>query len=118
MRLRGLVPGLALATQEVRGYDGKGRHTTTAATLVELPGGGQVLDTPGVRQFGLWAIERDDVERHFADVAALAAGCRFRDCGHGEEPECSVREAVAAGELPRSRYGSYRRLIAECGPGE
>jgi ribosome biogenesis GTPase len=115
--LNALVPGLALATNEVRRHDGKGRHTTSAATLVELPGGGQVLDTPGVRQFGLWAIERGDLERHFAELAAAAVDCRFGDCRHGAEPGCAVREAVAAGEIDGSRYASYRRLLAECEPG-
>ncbi len=115
--LNALVPGLALATTEVREHDGKGRHTTSAATLVELPGGGQVLDTPGVRQFGLWAIGRGDLDRHFAEIAAAAADCRFRDCLHGEEPDCAVRTALAADAIDVSRYASYRRLLAECEPG-
>ncbi len=111
-----LVPGLALPTAAVRRSDGKGRHTTSAATLVELPGGGQLLDTPGVRQFGLWSIGEADVRRHFEDIARLAVRCRFRDCGHRGEPQCAVRDAEASGELAPARYRAYLRLLEECEP--
>jgi ribosome biogenesis GTPase len=114
--LNALVPGLALATAAVRRSDARGRHTTSAATLVELPGGGQVLDTPGLREFGLWAISRQDLRRHFEEIARLASACRFRDCSHRAEPECAVRAAAGKGELPAGRYRSYLRLLAECVP--
>lgn len=114
--LNALVPGAALGTGPVRERDAKGRHTTSATTLVELEGGGQVLDTPGVRQFGLWSIHRADLLQHFGDVAQHGRSCRFRDCRHDSEPQCAVRGAVARGELPASRYRAYRRLVDECSP--
>lgn len=97
--------------------DERGRHTTTARQLVELPGGGVLIDTPGMREFGLL----DDVgglEASFADIAALAERCRFRDCAHAGEPGCAVEAAVASGELPAERLESYRKLVREIAAAE
>ncbi|MGD9571991.1 MAG: ribosome small subunit-dependent GTPase A [Thermoleophilia bacterium] len=107
-----LLGGEVLATGAVREGDGKGRHTTTARHLVALPGGGALIDTPGVRELGLWADERG-VAATFADVADLAPSCRFPDCRHETEPGCAVLEAVAAGALPEERLASYRDLMRE-----
>ncbi|MGC4896028.1 ribosome small subunit-dependent GTPase A [Micromonospora sp. DT31] len=101
-----------MRTQEIRRADGKGRHTTTWRSLVPLPGGGVVLDTPGVRAVGLL----DGVaglDRTFADIAALATGCRYADCGHDGEPACAVRAALDDGELPARRWESWRKLQRE-----
>ncbi|UCN15424.1 ribosome small subunit-dependent GTPase A [Cellulomonas iranensis] len=100
-----------MATGEARA-DGRGRHTTTHRELVPLPGGAVLIDTPGVRGVGLVA-EPDAIDAAFADVAALAAACRFRDCAHETEPGCAVRAAVADGELSERRLTSWRRLLAE-----
>ncbi|HSC16273.1 MAG TPA: ribosome small subunit-dependent GTPase A [Gammaproteobacteria bacterium] len=105
--------------QAVKGLrnDDRGRHTTTARQLIELPGGGVLIDTPGLRELGLL----DDiggVETSFADVAALAERCRFRDCAHESEPGCAVLAAVASGELPGERLASYRKLLKEIAAGE
>lgn len=108
-----LRPGSALPTGPLREHDGRGRHTTSAAAMVELPGGGQLLDTPGVRQFGFWAIGRADLLRHFADIARLARDCRFRNCRHRDEPDCAVVAAVASGELVAARWAAFQRLEAE-----
>lgn len=92
--------------------DERGRHTTTARQLIELPGGGLLIDTPGLRELGLL----DDVggvDTNFADIAAFAERCRFRDCAHESEPGCGVLAAVASGELPAARLASYRKLLAE-----
>jgi ribosome biogenesis GTPase / thiamine phosphate phosphatase len=92
--------------------DERGRHTTTARQLVELPGGGVLIDTPGLRELGLL----DDVggvETSFADIAEFAQHCRFRDCAHAGEPGCAVEAAVASGELPAERFESYRKLVRE-----
>jgi ribosome biogenesis GTPase len=92
--------------------DERGRHTTTARQLIELPGGGVLIDTPGLRELGLL----DDiggVETSFADVAAFAERCRFRDCAHESEPGCGVLAAVESGELPAERLASYRKLVKE-----
>jgi len=107
-----LVGGEVQRTGEVRTGDGRGRHTTTAAELVPLPGGGWLLDTPGLRAVALW-LGAGGIERAFADVFALADGCRFRDCAHENEPGCAVRAAVARGELDAARVGSMRQLVRE-----
>lgn len=100
-----------LATQDVRS-DGRGRHTTTHRELVPLPGGGLVLDTPGLRELQLWETT-EGLDQAFEDVAAIAARCRFNDCAHDGEPGCAVREAVVSGTLAVSRLESYRKLERE-----
>jgi ribosome biogenesis GTPase / thiamine phosphate phosphatase len=99
-----------LATAEVREGDQRGRHTTTRRELIVLPGGGVVLDTPGIRELRLWDA---DLEQAFGDVEELVLRCRFADCGHGSEPGCAVREALAAGVLPHGRWQSYLKLQRE-----
>ena len=101
-----------LATWAVRTGDAKGRHTTTARQLVLLPGGGALIDTPGLRQLGLWSGE-DGLSAAFADVELLAAGCRFRNCAHRGEPGCAVAGAVADGRLPARRLAGYVKLRRE-----
>lgn len=100
------------ATAPVRESDDKGRHTTTRRELCQMPGGGLVIDTPGMRELGLWDAV-DGVETAFADIEALAAECRFRDCRHDGEPGCAIAEALAAGDLSADRYGSYCALLKE-----
>lgn len=107
-----LDPAHARATGAVRDSDGKGRHTTTASEWRELPGGGVLIDTPGVRQFGLTGLDARTLAAGFPDLAAAAAGCRFRDCTHLVEPDCGVQRALAAGTLDRRRFESYARLRA------
>ncbi len=102
----------ALAVGDVRAGDAKGRHTTTARHLVGLPGGGALIDTPGIRELGLWGGE-EAVAATFADIDALAARCRFADCGHLTEPGCAVLAAVAGGRLEPERLESFRGLTRE-----
>ncbi len=97
---------------EISGAVGKGRHTTTARDLIPCPGGGLLLDTPGLREFQLWCGE-DEVESGFADVAELAGRCRFADCAHRSEPGCAVKEAIARGDLPEDRYREYLKYMRE-----
>ena len=99
-------------TGAVRERDGKGRHTTVDRVMVELPGGGCVVDMPGIRGLGLWDAE-SGLGTAFSDVEELAASCRFRDCSHVDEPGCAVLAAVAAGDLSEARLQSYRTLSAE-----
>jgi ribosome biogenesis GTPase len=99
-------------TQEVREADSRGRHTTVTRELLLLPGGGALIDTPGLRALPLHSAEAG-LERAFADIAALAESCRFRDCAHGEEPGCAVREAEGRGDLPPGRVDSYVKLRLE-----
>jgi ribosome biogenesis GTPase len=98
-------------TQEIRD-DGRGRHTTTRRELHLMPGGGVLLDTPGIRELQLWDVE-EGLEEAFEDVEELAAQCRFGDCAHETEPGCAVREALASGVLSAERYASYRKLQRE-----
>lgn len=108
--LNALVGTGAMRTQALRA-DGKGRHTTVTRELHLVPGGGAVLDTPGLRTVGLAGQESlDDV---FAEIDDLAAGCRFHDCAHVAEPGCAVLAAVESGDLPERRLRSYRKLLRE-----
>ncbi|WP_329011986.1 ribosome small subunit-dependent GTPase A [Micromonospora rifamycinica] len=107
-----LVGADVMATQAIRRSDGKGRHTTTWRALVPVPGGGAVLDTPGVRAVGLLD-GHTGLDRAFLDIAELASGCRYADCGHTAEPACAVRAALETGELPARRWESWRRLQRE-----
>ncbi len=100
------------ATGAVRADDHEGRHTTTRRELILLPGGGMVIDTPGMRELQLWAGE-DDLAGAFTDVAALSANCRFRDCTHQGEPGCAVREAAQTGALDAARLESFHKLQGE-----
>jgi ribosome biogenesis GTPase len=100
-----------MATGDVR-RDGKGRHTTSHRELVELPGGGVLIDTPGIRGLALWDAEAG-VERAFADVGALADACRFADCRHEGEPGCAVQAAIEDGSLDATRLDDHRRLQRE-----
>jgi len=102
------------AVQRIGALDsaGKGRHTTSAAELIPVPGGGWLIDTPGLRAVSLWSSGRG-IERAFADVFDLTDQCRFRDCKHEDEPGCAVREAIDRGELSAERLASLKRLVAE-----
>jgi ribosome biogenesis GTPase len=101
-----------LSVGAVRGFDSKGKHTTTSRQLVEIPGGALLIDTPGMRELQPW-VDESAIDRTFDDVMALAAVCRFDDCAHGSEPGCAVRAAVAAGTLAEARLEHYQRLLRE-----
>ena len=99
-------------TGVIREADERGRHTTTHRELVLLPSGGLILDTPGIRELGLWDADAG-VSATFADIEALAAECRFADCSHKKEPGCAVRAAIQAGGLDEGRWRSFQKLQAE-----
>ena len=101
-----------MVTQEIREDDARGRHTTTHRELFRLPGGALLLDTPGMRELGLWDAE-EGVDETFADLVALASRCRFADCSHRFEPGCAILAEVRAGRLDDARVKSYRRLSHE-----
>ncbi|MBU8542618.1 MULTISPECIES: ribosome small subunit-dependent GTPase A [Roseomonadaceae] len=101
-----------MATQEIRAADARGRHTTSNRQLILLPGGGLILDTPGIREVGL--IDADEgLSTVFDDIEALARNCRFSDCGHGNEPGCAVRAALEDGRLDAQRWAHFQKLSAE-----
>jgi ribosome biogenesis GTPase len=99
-------------TGDVREADAKGRHTTSQRELIPLPGGGVLIDTPGLRGLGLWDAD-EGIALAFADIDALADACKFRDCAHDAEPGCAVKQAIADGDLDERRLDSYRRLVDE-----
>jgi ribosome biogenesis GTPase / thiamine phosphate phosphatase len=99
-------------TREVREADSKGRHTTSHRELVVLPGGGPVIDTPGMRELQLWNVD-EAVRETFEEIEQLAAECHFGDCRHRDEPRCAVKAAVAAGTVPAERLESYLKLQDE-----
>ena len=100
-----------MAVKETRADDDEGRHTTSHRELIELPGGGLVIDTPGIRELQLW--DAGGIDEAFADVEDLAAACRFNDCSHSTEPGCAVNAALESGVLAQERYDSWRKLQRE-----
>lgn len=99
-------------TQEIRAEDSKGRHTTTSRRLFQIPGGGLVIDTPGMRELQMWE-GAEGIDTAFDDIAEIATQCRFRDCQHEKEPGCAVRGALADGRLDESRFTNYLKLSRE-----
>jgi ribosome biogenesis GTPase / thiamine phosphate phosphatase len=110
--LNALLGGEVQRTSGIRLADGRGRHTTTARQMFMLPGGGLVIDTPGLREIQPWADDAALAEA-FSEIAALGRACRFADCTHGPEVGCAVKDAVASGALPADRYESYLKLRKE-----
>jgi ribosome biogenesis GTPase len=109
--INGLLGEDLLPTGEVRARDGRGRHVTTTRKLLQVPGGALLLDTPGLRSLGLTSGATPDSA--FPEIAALAAECRFRDCGHGVEPGCAIRTALADGTLDADRWAAFNKLQRE-----
>lgn len=105
-----LQPGLDLATAAVSG-GGTGRHTTTGSCLYHLDGDIDLIDTPGIREFGLWRLDADELPDYFPDFST-ADPCHFANCSHTHEPHCGVQAAVDDGRIPRHRYDTYRRILA------
>ena len=111
--LNALFPGLDLRVGEVSEAVNKGRHTTVGALLHPLPGGGFVVDTPGLREVGAWGLAPAQLDECFPEMRGVKDGCRFADCTHGVEPDCAVRAAVEDGRVSAERYESYRKLREE-----
>lgn len=109
--LNALDESLELATSALHKEGRVGRHTTTSSTLYEFPDGSRLIDTPGIREFGLFEIDRSSLRLYFPEFAELALDCRFRNCTHLHEPDCAVKEAADAGELPR--YERYCAMAEE-----
>lgn len=112
--LNALFPGLGLRVSEISESVNKGRHTTVGAFLHPLPAGkGAVVDTPGLREIGLWELPVDSFDDCFPELRELRPNCKFADCRHTKEPACAVRKSVEAGETSRERYESYLKLREE-----
>ena len=109
--LNAVQPGLGLAVSHVSEAVNKGRHTTVTAQLIPLECGGWVADTPGLRELGLWQIERDQLQFHFPEFEPLLGGCRYPTCTHTHEPGCAVHTAAESGEIDFQRDDSDRRMF-------
>jgi len=109
--LNTILPELRLKTQDVSGWSGKGTHSTTFAEMFDLPGSGAVIDTPGMKEFGLVDISRAELSGYFPEMRALAGECQFNNCLHAEEPGCVVKLAVVEGHIAEDRYVSYRTIL-------
>ncbi len=111
-----LLPGVDLRVGALSELTHKGTHTTTTAQLFHLPGGGSLIDSPGIREFGLWHMNRGQVAEGFREFREFLGHCRFRDCQHQREPGCAILEAVADGKISPVRLDSYRRIIESLEP--
>jgi ribosome biogenesis GTPase len=105
--LNALQPNLGLRIGEVGIKTQKGRHTTTLVELFPLDFGGEVADTPGIREVGLWGIDTENLEYYFPEMEPYLGNCKYNDCAHVAEPDCAVQDAVEAGEIHPERYRSY-----------
>jgi len=110
-----ILPMLDLKTQGISGWSGKGQHTTTFAEMFDLPGGGRIIDTPGMREFGLVDIEKQEVSHYFPEMRERLNDCQFNNCLHVNEPGCAIQEAVANGEITEDRYVSYVNILDSIG---
>ncbi len=106
-----IFPELNLKTQDVSGWSGKGLHTTTFAEMFDLPFGGRVTDTPGLREFALMDITKQELSQYFPEMLALVNNCQFNNCMHINEPDCAVKEAVNEGTIATDRYVSYLTIL-------
>jgi len=106
-----IFPELKLKTQDVSGWSGKGLHTTTFAEMFDLPFGGKVIDTPGLREFALMDISKQELSHYFPEMIALVNDCQFNNCMHINEPDCAVKEAVNSGVISTDRYVSYLTIL-------
>lgn len=106
-----LIPGMELRTANVSDWSGKGQHTTTFAEMFDLPEGGAIIDTPGVKEFGLIDFEKEELAHYFPEMRAVMNHCRFNNCLHINEPGCAVKAAVSDGTIAVDRYASYLAIM-------
>jgi ribosome biogenesis GTPase len=108
-----IAPGLDLKTAEISEIHSSGRHTTTYPEMHQLPNGGFIIDTPGIKGFGMVDMEREEISHYFPEMFALLDNCQFYNCTHTHEPKCAVKEAVKEGKIAESRYKAYISLVTE-----
>lgn len=114
--INSLVPQRSLKTQEVSGWSGKGQHTTTFAEMFELPFDGKVIDTPGIKEFGVIGVETQELSGYFPEMKMLLSQCQFNNCLHTSEPGCAVKDGVIKGVIDEDRYVSYCNILSSLGP--
>lgn len=113
--INALFPEMSLRTSEVSEWSGKGMHTTTFAEMFDLSSGGAIIDTPGVREFGLMDVSEQDLSHYFPEMRAVLGDCQFNNCRHLEEPGCAVKQAVREGRISEDRYVSYVNILESLG---
>ena len=106
-----IIPHVQIKTQDISGWSGKGQHTTTFAEMYELPFEGKIIDTPGMKEFGLVDIERQEVSGYFPEMKERLNNCQFNNCLHINEPGCAIKQAVIDGEIDEDRYVSYFNIV-------
>lgn len=106
-----ILPEMPAITKEISDSNNKGKHTTTTAYLYSIPGNGKLIDSPGIREFGLWNIEKSELAKGFTEIQYASEHCKFRDCSHHAEPGCAVVEAVKKGVINQQRYESYLSIF-------
>lgn len=106
-----LIPGLNLKTGDISQYHSKGKHTTTFAEMFPLPGGGFIIDTPGIKEFGMVNFQKEEVSLFFPEMKKLSINCQFNNCTHEHEPKCAVKEGVEKGLISPVRYQNYLNII-------
>ena len=106
-----IFPELKLKTQDISGWSGKGLHTTTFAEMFDLPFGGSIIDTPGLREFGLIGVSKQELSHYFPEMRERLVNCQFNNCLHINEPGCAIKEAVVDGEINEDRYVSYVNIL-------
>ncbi|MCG9577742.1 small ribosomal subunit biogenesis GTPase RsgA [Vibrio tubiashii] len=106
-----LMPQFNVEEGEISENSGLGQHTTTASRLYHIPTGGDLIDSPGVREFGLWHLEAEEVTKAFVEFRPYLGGCKFRDCKHNDDPGCVLRQAVEDGEINEIRFENYHRIL-------
>jgi ribosome biogenesis GTPase len=117
--INAIMPGMSLKTQDVSGWSGKGIHTTTFAEMFDLPAlSARIIDTPGIREFGLVDIPRQELSHYFPEMRSRLNGCQFNNCLHVNEPGCAIKRAVEAGEISMDRYVSYCMILGSIGEKE
>ncbi len=110
-----IEPGLQLKTAVISDAHDSGKHTTTFAEMVNLSGGGYLIDTPGIRSFGMIDMKKEEISHYFREIFAVSEACRFNNCTHTHEPGCAVLEAIELKEISESRYSSYLSMLEEHG---
>lgn len=113
--INALMPNLDLKTQDLSGWSGKGQHTTTFATMYDLPQGGKIIDTPGIRELAITGLEKEELSHYFPEMRDRLTGCRYNNCKHINEPDCAVKQAVVDGKIYEERYVSYVNILDTLG---
>lgn len=113
--INAVLPQAGIRTQDVSGWSKKGQHTTTFAEMYDLPSGGKIIDTPGMKEFGLTGVEKGELSGYFPEMRERLRGCQFHNCLHINEPGCAIKQAVIDGEIDEDRYVSYYNILESLG---